>query len=887
MRRYDYNSKRKRRKKSGFFSFNKRLSGLTKLKVLSYFALFLLAGLILTSLTSLGLFIWYGKNLPQPDKVREFEGLSTIIYSRDNEPLYDIYSEQNIVPVQLKEVPEDLKNATIAIEDKDFYKHQGFSLRGMARGAFRSIFLGKLEGGSTLTQQLVKNVLLSRERTLPRKIKELMLSIQIERKYSKDQILEMYLNNVPYGGTAWGAKTAAQTYFDKDVSELTLLESAVLAGLPQAPTLYSPFGPNPTLYIERTKDVLRRMEEDGFIDKEERKKNEEKLNTIVFSDVKRNITAPHFVMYVRQKLVDQFGEAMVQQGGLRVVTSLDLSLQRKAEEIVQEELGKLKNLNVSNGAVMVTDPRTGQILAMVGSKDYFSEDDDFEGKFNVAVQGLRQPGSAIKPITYATALEKGYTPASLVIDAPVKFPGAEEGSFYEPENYDGEYKGPIQLRYGLGNSINVAAVKFLSLVGVKDMLENAYGFGLTTLEPTNENVKRFGLSITLGGGEVRLIDLNTAFGVFASAGERMDPVSILKVSTSDGKELFSYKESSGEKVLDEKIAFLISDILADNKAREAVFGFNSLLNIQGSRVAVKTGTTNDFRDNWTVGYTKDIVVGVWVGNNDNSPMNSALASGVTGAAPIWRRIILTALQKKEDGFLSKPDGVISAETDALAGGLPFEGRPVRQEYFIKGTEPQSVSSVYKTIKVSKADPAKKANEIEIAAGEYEEKKFIDLKSAPSVVKSDYPELWKEGIDAWLKNVEDPQYHPPTETSSRKKDEVVINIKKPAHKEQLSENSFFVKAEAFSLSEVVRLELFVDGESKKTVHANKLEEELSLEKGAYTIKLTAQDAQGNKGENEIKIGVQAPWDYSEPASTSTPVPSVTPTSADLSPTPSPI
>lgn len=401
---YDYiRSRRKRRKKRLLRNLK-----LNKVKLLSYIAVTTLVIVVLVLLGSIGLFAWYAKDLPTPERIADYKGLSTIIYARDGKPLYDIYAEQNLVPVKLEEVPSYLIDATVAIEDKDFFKHSGFSLRGMLRGALRTMFFGKLEGGSTLTQQLVKNVLLTKERTLPRKIKELMLSLQIERKYSKKGILEMYLNNVPYGGTAWGVKTAAETYFDKDVTKLNLVESAILAGLPQAPTTYSPFGPNPTAYIDRTKDVVRRMREDGYISKEQEKDALKQLKNIVFSDTGSAFEAPHFVMYVRKQLVDQFGETMVERGGLRVTTTLDLELQKAAQRIVKEEVEKVAHLKVSNGAAVVTDPKDGEILAMVGSKDYSASppeggEEGFQGKFNVAVQGLRQPGSSIKPITYATA----------------------------------------------------------------------------------------------------------------------------------------------------------------------------------------------------------------------------------------------------------------------------------------------------------------------------------------------------------------------------------------------------------------------------------------------------------------------------------------------------
>jgi 1A family penicillin-binding protein len=861
---YDYSRIRRKRRKSLRFGGLKKIG---KLKFLSYLAIFSLFVAIFLFLTIIGLLAWYSKDLPRPDKIREFDKLSTIIYSRNGEPLYDIYADQNLVPVKLEQVPQYVKDATIAVEDKDFYKHSGFSIRGMLRGMIKTIFFGKLQGGSTLTQQLVKNALLTRERTLPRKFKELILSLQIERKYSKDEILEMYLNNVPYGGTAWGIKTAAQTYFNKDVSELNLVEAAMLAGLPQAPTTYSPFGPNPTAYVNRTKHVLKRMREDKYITKAQEKTAVEKIGKLVFSDSGGSISAAHFVMYVRQLLIDEFDfeESIIERGGLRVTTTLDLDLQKAAEETVSEEIEKVAGLQVSNGAVVVADPKTGEILALVGSADYS------ESKFNVAVQGLRQPGSSIKPITYATAFQKGFTPATLLVDAPTEYPGKTESEPYKPVNYDGKYRGPVQLRYALANSINVVAVKTLALVGVEDMLKNAYKMGLTTLAPTKENVRRFGLSITLGGGEVRLIDLTSAFGVFATGGVLHNPVSILKIEDVNGKKLYEYKSSKGEKVLDEGVAFLISDILSDNAARSEVFGTNSYLNIAGKKVAAKTGTTNDLRDNWTIGYTKAVVVGVWVGNNDNSPMNSKLASGVTGAAPIWHRIMRTALQNKSDGFLEKPDSIVSAQIDKFGGGLPVEGQPTRVEYFIKGTEPQDKSPVYQRLKISKADPSKLANDVEIAKGEYEEKDFIVLREEDPFAGEGEENRWQKGIDEWLAGIEDPKYHPPTEVYTGSLDEVVLNVSQPEDKKQYGENIIKIKAKAVSGNSIKKIEVFINGEKRKEVEADEVSFEVELEKGVYTIKFRAEDSSGKSAEREIKIGVQVPWDFTEESPTETPSP----------------
>jgi len=387
----------------------------------------------------------------------------------------------------------------------------------------------------------------------------------------------------------------------------------------------------------------------------------------------------------------------------------------------------------------------------------------FQGKFNVATQGLRQPGSALKPIVYATAFQKGYTPSSLTMDVPTEFPGGAGQKPYEPKNYDGKFRGPVLYRMALANSINVSAVKVLALVGVRDMLDNAYRMGLTTLEPTTYNLQRFGLSIALGGGEVKLIDLVSAYGVFGAGGKRHEPVSILEVKDRSGKTLYKNQQTKGEQVIEPTVSYLISQILSDNAARSDVFGPNSWLNINGKVVSVKTGTTDDKRDNWTVGFTKGIVIGVWVGNNDNSQMNPKLASGITGAAPIWNRMMKEALRNYPDGLPDKPDEILELEIDAYGGGLPRDGRPTRKEFFIQGTEPTSQASIYQKLKISRRESGKLASDDEVRVGEYDEKDFVVF-TEDDPVSADGTNRWQQGISKWLETVSDSLYKPPTEKS---------------------------------------------------------------------------------------------------------------------------
>src|SRR3989338_1038143 len=564
------------------------------------------------------------KDLPLPSRLKTIEvPQTTKIMDRQGVLLYEIYAEQNRTLVKLAELPAYVGEAIVAIEDKDFYKHKGINpIGGIMRAVKETILKKKLQGGSTITQQLVKNALLTSERTVSRKIKEMILATWSEIIYSKDQILEMYLNQVPYGGTAWGIEAAAETYFGKKARDLTLWEAAYLAGLPAAPTTYSPYGSHPENARNRQIAVLLRMVEDGYLtiaEKEKAIKEELKIR-----QAKIDIKAPHFVMYVREKLVEKYGEKMVAQGGLKVTTTLDLTLQELAQQAVASEVADLKNLKVTNGAAVVTRPPTGEILAMVGSKDYFATE---SGNFNVTTSH-RQPASAIKPLNYAVGLEtKKVTPATLFLDTPTCFHVAGQRP-YCPVNYDGKFHGPQQLRFALGNSFNIPAVKMMAINGVETVIASASAYGISTFKDPS----KYGLSLTLGGGEVTMLDMARAFGVFGNSGIKKDLTSILKIENSRGKILEEFDDPNfkvdikkeinypssllipGERVMSSETAFLISHILLDNNARSQMFGPTSLLYIPNKGVSVKTGTTDDKRDNWTIGYTPNFLAAVWVGN---------------------------------------------------------------------------------------------------------------------------------------------------------------------------------------------------------------------------------------------------------------------------------
>lgn len=805
-------------------------------------------------------------SLPSPDKIERKEGYSTKILDRNGKVLYDIYEDQRRTLIPIDQIPLYLRQATISIEDKNFYKHEGFDALGMVRGISRLFTQGRAQGGSTLTQQLVKNALLTSDRSITRKIKEFVMSVEIERKYSKDQILQMYLNEIPYGGSAYGVEAASEMYFGKNAKDLDLVESAILAGLPQRPSTYSPYSSTPKAYIDRTANVLRRMREDGHITAEQEQEAVDKLPDYQFQAKGASFKAPHFVQYVQKILEDRYGANVVEQGGLKVTTTLDLDLQDKAQQIVAEEIAKVEGVHITNGAAIVLDPETGEILAMVGSKNF--NDPDYDGQVNVTTS-LRQPGSAIKPITYVTAFKKGYTPSTLLMDVPTEFPGGEGQPPYNPVNYDGKYRGPIQVRFALANSINVAAVKMLAMVGIKDMLTTAYDMGITTLPPTKETLSRVGLSVTLGGGEVRLIDLTDAYGAFMNKGYRIDPVAILKVEDIDGKVLEDNQPKKGKRVLSEEQAFLIDSILSDNNARADVFGLNSLLNIPGRQVAVKTGTTNDKKDNWTVGGNSQAVVGVWVGNNDNTSMKQ-VASGVSGASPIWRRITLEALSGKPNVSFEVPSGIVSAQVDLVSGYRAHDGFPERTEYFIKGTEPEE-DPVHVKLKLCKND-GKLANPADINAGNYEEKEFFIFKEEDPT-RGDGPNKWQEGILNWLNTQPDERYHPPTEYCGAT-NPLSVNFITPGDQSSNLDKDFDIKISADSTSQIDQVELYIDGSRIRGFTSAPYEYRASLSEGVHELKAKAKDKDGHENEKTIKVGVKVAWDFSPtptPSATSTPSP----------------
>lgn len=589
----------------------------------------LLALFIAGGIVGVAAFAWFSKDLPDPNRILERNvAQSTKIYDRSGEKLlYEIHGEEKRTLVTIDKTPNHLKWATIVTEDKDFYRHKGFSLWAIFRTVVTNVLKRQRAGGSTLTQQFIKSAVLSPEKTYTRKIKELILAYNLEKKFTKDEILQMYLNEIPYGSNAYGVESAANTFFGKSVQDLTLAESAILAALPKLPTYYSPYGSHLDDLIGRQQYILDLMVKEGYvteIEAEEAKKQE--LN---FKQRIENISAPHFVFYVKELLTQKYGERMVEQGGLKVITTLDGPKQQTAEEVIGELAVKNERYNAQNAALVSLDTKTGQILAMVGSRDYFNE--EIDGQVNVTIRD-RQPGSSFKPVVYATAFMKGYTPETMLFDLKTDFGN------YSPSNYDLTEHGPLSMRKALAGSLNIPAVKTLYLAGIDNVLDTAHALGYSTLNDR----ERYGLSLVLGGGEVKLLEHTSAFATFAREGTRHPLVAILKVEDQNGEVLEEYKEAEGQEVIPQTVAQKINSILRDNNARAFIFGSRNYLTLPDRPVAAKTGTTNDFRDAWTLGYTPSIATGVWVGNNDNSEMSRG-ADGSVVAAPIWQEFMKRVL----------------------------------------------------------------------------------------------------------------------------------------------------------------------------------------------------------------------------------------------------
>lgn len=601
------------------------------------------------------LFIWLASlDIPNIDNISQRKTTeSTKIYDRTGKVLlYDIFQNQKRTIIDFDKISPFIKQATMSIEDKEFYSHKGIRIKAFLRAMLVNLFsLSFSQGGSTITQQAVKKTILTDDKTPTRKLKEWVLALKLEKIMTKDEIFSLYLNEIPYGGSLYGVEEASQAYFGKSAKDVSLVEAAYLASIPQAPSFYSPYGKNIKKLEDRKNLVLKEMKNDGYINNDEYKTAIETKVTFLPKEEK-GIKAPHFVMYIKDYLEKTYGEDVLINGGLRVTTTLDYDIQKKAEEIALKYAKEnKKNFNGENASFVAIDPKNGNILTMVGSRDYF--DKEINGQFNVST-AKRQPGSTFKPFVYAEAFLKGYTPETVLFDVQTQFSTKCDIDFFEnkencysPVNYDNKFRGPMTLREALAQSINIPAVKTLYLAGISDSITLAENMGITSLGNPND----YGLTLVLGGGEVSLLDMTSAYGVFANEGTRNYYNSIIKIEDSKGKILEETKIKNID-VLDKEVSREISDILSDNTARAPLYGFSSPLYFKDRSVAVKTGTTNDYKDAWIIGYTPSIVLGAWVGNNNNTPMEKKVAGLIV--APMWRALMDEILKNKDVEYFNKP-----------------------------------------------------------------------------------------------------------------------------------------------------------------------------------------------------------------------------------------
>jgi 1A family penicillin-binding protein len=817
-------------------------------------------GVAVLILAIAGVFAYFFKDLPDPGKINNrFIAESTKIYDRTgNHLLYEVHGEEKRTQIDFNQMPDVLKYATISLEDQDFYNHHGIKLTAILRSVFKDVIqLGKAQGGSTITQQFVKNSLLSNEKTLVRKIKEVILSLELETKFSKDEILTMYLNEIPYGSNAYGIEAAAQTFFGKPARELTLDEAAVIAALPQATTYYSPYGSHNDALIGRKDYALKTMARLGYITEEQAT---EAINTTTLSKIKPQkniIAAPHFVMYIKDYLQQKYGDSAVEQGGLKVYTTLDWDKQQLAERVVKD--GATKNTTTykaANAGLVAMDPKTGQVLAMVGSKDYFAQSEPsgctpgkdcvFEPNVNVAVS-LLQPGSSFKPYVYLTAFKKGFTPETNIWDVDTNF-STDDGKIYNPKNYDGKNSGLLQMKDALARSLNVPAVKTLYLAGVKDSIATAKNMGVTTLNEPD----RYGLSLVLGGGEVKLLDHVNAFSTFAANGIHRSTTAILRIEDSKGAILEKYGDTQGEKVIDEKYIAMIDYILSTNALRAPVFGDKNPLSFDDRPVAAKTGTTNEWRDGWTMGYTPSLTVGVWAGNNDHSTMKQG-ADGIFVAAPIWRSFMDEALKSitKEDFPKYEPE---DAGKDILNGKLDM-----KQE--LKVCEIPGENDEYCLI--SDACPDNKAKK----------KKFSDTHSilyyinkedvrgeAPKNPEND-PQFknWESGVKNWLKENKYSTDGAPTEKCQEKDfSRYKINIENISHSggNPITTPTINISVKISAPYGVKKATISVDGDDISSDDSDSFGADYTIPNDKYNstleIKVDATDNNGNSDSSNTKI-----------------------------------
>ncbi|MFA4937068.1 MAG: PBP1A family penicillin-binding protein [Patescibacteria group bacterium] len=795
---------------------------------------------LLGVISLLGLFIWASRDLPTPEGIaHRIIPQSTKIYDRTGQiVLYDIHGEERRTSVELNDIPDYLKQATLTAEDRNFYNHKGFRFTSMVRSLLVNILSGSLsQGGSTITQQFIKNAIVGGEKKYTRKIKEVILAYQIERKFSKDEILKLYFNEIPYGSNAYGAEAAAQMFFGKSVRDLNLAESALLAAIPKAPSYYSPWGTHKDELLARQQYIIDEMVSLNYITADTAQVAKD--YKLQFVSKTENIIAPHFIFFIKEQVAAKYGERTVEQGGLKIITTLDIEAQKNAETAIAESAEKNNSYQASNAALVALDPKSGQILAMVGSRDFF--DDSISGQVNVVTRP-RQPGSSFKPFVYAAALAKGYTPDTILFDVVTTF--KTETKDYEPHNYDDREHGPVSLKTALAGSLNIPAVKLLYLVGIDNILDLASQLGYTTLKDRS----RFGLSLVLGGAEIKLIEHTNAYASLAREGNFLPTTGILKIEDSTGKTLEEYQQPVAKKILAEQTARQITNILSDNSAREYIFGANNYLTLPARPVVAKTGTTNDYRDAWTLGYTPSLVAGVWVGNSDNSEMKRG-ADGSVLAAPIWQSFMTkTLVNKPAENFtpsetitVDKPmlNGYLSGEEvliDRASGKLATDLTPTN---FIERRRYKQYHSILRY--VNKDDP---------------------LGTIPSRPEDDPQYLnWETAVTRWTNEQGYTNEQPPTEF-----DDVhiainkpTINLTTPTDNETIKQNPTIFTVATNARRGIRRVEYFLDnqlvGEAKSFPWSLNYQFTDELTNGFHNLTVKAYDDVDNSAEDKITFNLQ--------------------------------
>jgi len=820
----------------------RRVGGRSRLrKLLAYLPVLIAAIFLAGTVAFIGLFVWVANEIPDPNNLlTRHEAETTKIYDRKGETiLFELYGDEKRTLVELDQISPYAVDATLVAEDRNFYEHKGFSIKGYIRAFLKNFQSGgRGQGGSTITQQFVKNAVLSPEKTYTRKLKELVMSIAIERRFSKDEILKMYLNEIPYGSVIYGIESAAQTFLGKSASDLTISEGALLAALPQATTYFSPYGSHTDALVTRQRWIIGSMAELGYINQEQA---DEALADDVLSRIKtpnESITAPHFVFYVREILAQEFGEQLVDRGGLKVITTLDVDRQRAAEEIIDEQYENLGEWEATNAALLSFDAKTGDILTMVGSADY--DNDEISGKYN-SLLGLRQPGSSIKPFIYATAFGKGYTPNTVLYDVDTSF------NSYTPRNYDFSEHGPMTMKESLAGSLNIPAVKTLYLAGVNDFISLSENVGYTTLSDRD----RFGLSLALGGGDVRPIEHISAFSAFANEGRIVPIRSILRVEDRDGNVLIDDESDrpASKEVMNQEITRQINDILSDNAARAFVFGENNYMNI-GRPAGVKTGTTNNFKDAWTIGYTPSLVTGVWVGNASGKEMKAG-ADGSRIAAPIWNAYMRRVLENAPVEAFNAPAPVetgksvldgqkqtqVMIKIDSITGKLATENTPTEliEErgfgiphsilFFIDKNDPRGAAPADPTI-----DPMFASWETGVA--KWAEKQEIKIEELPT----EYDDI-----------------HVPENLPT-------VEITTPRDRDNVTSRDMYISVNANSVRGVVRIAFALDGNQFSEITGFPFSRTVFIPnrfgKGFHTLTATAYDDVGNRTSMDITINLTA-------------------------------